>query len=128
MFPILTWKGEAWGTKKIHSHGVLRRMWETPEHTALGAQPTAGLHIPPLLGPGLSLPKTLCSHFGPAPGPPRSFWQSTRHLCNTLRNLSGNYTISSGREETHLCDKNTNSFAHEDFIRYLSNNLKVGSK
>jgi hypothetical protein len=42
--------------------------------------------------------------------------------------LSSTYTISSSREETHLCDKNTNSFAHEDFIRYLSNNLKVGSK
>lgn len=25
-------------------------------------------------------------------------------------NLSRNYTINSGKEETHLCDKNTNSF------------------
>lgn len=101
LLPRLTRKGEALGSKKIHSRGVLRSLQETAEHTALGASPAARPHVLPLLGTGLSLPETLCSHLGPAPGPPRSFWRGTRHLCNTHRNPEQLITPSAPAEKKH---------------------------
>lgn len=96
------------GSKQIHSHGVLRCMWDTPQNTALEAQPLSGPHAPPLLGRVFLRHSALVLDV--LLDPLEASGRAPDIYLTHSGNLSRNYTINSGKEETHLCDKNANSF------------------